>query len=106
LFTTPRLEILNGTDTMTGIGKNFKYCRIDNTSISDLHHYQVIWATSGGRQIRKWKKNRQVFVIGSTRHIPYSYLVYPNYYTNSARMDYQCRLYKNNILVDSLNITV
>lgn len=98
--------IANGTHaTLINNEINFIYCRINDTSVLDIQDYRLVWTNCAGTAIKNWNEEEQVHTIGSTKNIPYSFLVFTNFQADSEGV-YHCLLYESNRLVDNSTISV
>lgn len=80
LSSGPRVEIINGTTTtIKGGTTDYILCRISDFAPEDVHNYVVEWRADNGGKIKRWKQDEQVFVIGSTKHMPYSFLMFADF---------------------------
>ena len=81
------------------------YCRINVSSVEDLHKYKIIWRDPCSNIIRGCKNSEPYCVVGSTDHMPYSYLTF-NKFQKKYAGEFTCQLIKNNQVVQSSSISI
>lgn len=100
-------EILNGSSTIIEINSsNFVFCRINDSSVSNLHRMKIIWRDQNGNLIRERKNTNSLYsVVNYGPHLPYSYLNFISFQIQSAGI-FNCELIEDNSLLHSSSITV